>query len=102
MRKVEEYLRHAECRDMARTAFPANRLLLEQMCETWDQLAKAEQQLEKLSENPGGLTITFELIGFSSEGMSQPPTGERRSRRCPLSLQKRTCAVQLGMSAKCQ
>ena len=46
---------------MARTAFPAHRLLLEQMGETWDQLAKAEQQLEKLSENPGGLTITFEL-----------------------------------------
>ena len=62
MRKVEEYLRHAaECRGMARTAFPAHRLLLEQMGETWDQLAKAEQQLEKLSENPGGLTITFEL-----------------------------------------
>jgi hypothetical protein len=62
MRKVEEYLRHAaECQKMARTASPAHRPLLEQMAETWEQLTKAEHQLEKLSENPGGLTITFEL-----------------------------------------
>jgi hypothetical protein len=44
-----EYVRHAqECRDMARTALPAHRQQLEQMAETWEQLAQARKdQLEK-------------------------------------------------------
>lgn len=49
MRKTHEYLQHAaECRDMARTAPPAHRQQLEQMAETWEQLAEArKRQLEK-------------------------------------------------------
>ena len=52
MQKVEEYLHHAaECRDMARTALPAHRHQLEQMAETWEQLAEArKRQLEKSSQ----------------------------------------------------
>jgi hypothetical protein len=49
MRKLEEYLRHAnECREMARTATPAHRAQLEEMANTWDQLAEArKRQLAK-------------------------------------------------------
>ena len=49
MRKIEEYLEHAaECREMARTALPSHRQQLEQMAETWDQLAEArKRQLER-------------------------------------------------------
>jgi ferric-dicitrate binding protein FerR (iron transport regulator) len=49
MKKIDEYLQHAaECREMARTASPAHRQQLEQMAETWDQLARARRhQLEK-------------------------------------------------------
>lgn len=49
MKKMQEYLQHAaECRDMARTAPPAHRQQLEQMAETWEQLADArKRQLEK-------------------------------------------------------
>jgi hypothetical protein len=49
VKKMQEYLQHAaECRDMARTAPPAHRQQLEQMAETWEQLADArERQLEK-------------------------------------------------------
>ncbi len=49
MKKHHEYLRHAaECRDMARTAPPAHRQQLEQMAETWEQLAEnRKRQLEK-------------------------------------------------------
>ena len=53
MRKIHEYLQHAaECRDMARTASPAHRQQLEQMAETWEQLADArKRQLEKLGKS---------------------------------------------------
>ena len=46
---MQEYLQHAaECRDMARTAPPAHRQQLEQMAETWEQLADPrKRQLEK-------------------------------------------------------
>ena len=45
MRKVEEYHMHAaECRNMARTASPAHRQQLEQMAETWEQLAEARKK----------------------------------------------------------
>ena len=46
---MQEYLQHAaECREMARTALPAHRQQLEQMAETWEQLAAArKRQLEK-------------------------------------------------------
>jgi hypothetical protein len=49
VKKMQEYLQHAaECRDMARTAPPAHRQQLEQMAETWEQLADArKRQLEK-------------------------------------------------------
>ena len=47
MRKIHEYLQHAaECRDMARTASPSHRQQLEQMAETWEQLADAVDTLE--------------------------------------------------------
>ena len=49
LKKVEEYLSHAaECRDMARTASPNHRQQLQQMAETWEQLADARRrQLHK-------------------------------------------------------
>ena len=49
MKKIHEYLlQAAECREMARTASPAHRQQLEQMAETWEQLAEArKRQLEK-------------------------------------------------------
>jgi hypothetical protein len=49
MKKMHEYLQHAaECRDMARTAPPAHRQQLEQMAETWEQLADArKRQMQK-------------------------------------------------------
>jgi hypothetical protein len=41
---MHEYLQHAaECRDMARTAPPAHCQQLEQMAETWEQLADARE-----------------------------------------------------------
>jgi hypothetical protein len=49
MKKLAEYLQHAaECREMARVAQPTHRLQLEQMAETWEQLAKArKRKMEK-------------------------------------------------------
>jgi hypothetical protein len=49
VKKIHEYQQHAaECRDMARTSPPAHRQQLEQMAETWEQLADARRrQLEK-------------------------------------------------------
>ena len=45
VKKIEEYLQHAaECWDMARTAIPQHRQQLEQMAETWEQLAKARKR----------------------------------------------------------
>src|SRR6476620_1757325 len=45
LKKLHEYLQHAaECRDMARTASPAHRQHLEQMAETWEQLAEARKR----------------------------------------------------------
>ena len=45
MRKVEDYLRHAaECWDMARSAPPSHRQQLEQMAETWEQLAESRRR----------------------------------------------------------
>jgi glycyl-tRNA synthetase beta subunit len=44
LKKVEEYLSHAaECRDMARTASATHRQQLQQMAETWEQLAEGTQ-----------------------------------------------------------
>jgi hypothetical protein len=53
MKKIDEYLQHAQdCRDLARTAHPAHRVQLEQMAQTWEQLAEARrQQLNKLGSN---------------------------------------------------
>ena len=49
MKKINEYLLHvAECREMARTASPTHRQQLEQMAETWEQLADTrKRQLER-------------------------------------------------------
>jgi hypothetical protein len=54
LKKLHEYLQHAaECRDMARTASPAHRQHLEQMAETWEQLADARKR--KLEKHGKGL-----------------------------------------------
>jgi hypothetical protein len=49
LNKLEDYRKHAaECREMARTALPSHRQQLEQMAETWEQLAIArKRQLER-------------------------------------------------------
>jgi hypothetical protein len=49
LNKLEDYLKHAaECREMARTALPSHRQQLEQMAETWEQLAIArKRQLQR-------------------------------------------------------
>jgi hypothetical protein len=49
LKKLHEYEAHAaECRAMARTAPASHRIQLEQMAQTWDQLAEARRnQLEK-------------------------------------------------------
>jgi hypothetical protein len=45
MKKLHEYMHHAaECRDMARTAPPSHRQQLENMANTWDQLAEARRR----------------------------------------------------------
>jgi hypothetical protein len=44
MKKIHEYLQHAaECRELARNAAPSHRAL-EQMAETWEQLAEARRR----------------------------------------------------------
>jgi hypothetical protein len=52
LNKLEDYLKHAaECREMARTALPSHRQQLEQMAETWEQLAAArKRQLGRQSQ----------------------------------------------------
>jgi hypothetical protein len=54
LKKLHEYLQHAaECREMARTALLSHRQQLEQMAETWEQLAagrKRQLQREGKSE----------------------------------------------------
>ena len=45
LKKISEYEQHAaECREMARSAPPAHRVQLEQMAQTWDQLAEARRR----------------------------------------------------------
>ena len=45
LKKLEEYVLHAaECREMARTASPAQRVQLENMASTWEQLAEARKK----------------------------------------------------------
>jgi len=45
MKKIEEYLNHAdECREMARTASPDRRQKLEEMARTWEQLAASRKR----------------------------------------------------------
>ena len=58
MQEIEGYLRHAaECREMARTAFPSHSQQLEQMAETWDELANArKRQLTRWGEITAGPT----------------------------------------------
>ena len=63
LKKVEEYLSHAaECRDMARTASATHRQQLQQMAETWEQLAEARRrQLHKRERADGNVVIEFIL-----------------------------------------
>jgi hypothetical protein len=45
VKKVEEYLEHAsECRALARTAPQGHRQQLEDMAQTWEQLAEARKR----------------------------------------------------------
>ena len=45
VKKVEEYLKHAsECRTLARAAPQAHRQQLEDMAQTWEQLAQARKR----------------------------------------------------------
>jgi hypothetical protein len=45
MKKLREYLQHAaECRELARNAAPSHRAQLQQMAETWEQLAEARRR----------------------------------------------------------
>ena len=55
MKKLHEYREHAaECREMARMAPPAHRQQLEQMAETWEQLADARRRkLAKQGKSDG-------------------------------------------------
>ena len=51
MKKVEEYLQHAsECRQMLRTALPEHREQLEDMANTWEQLADARRRVIALNK----------------------------------------------------
>ena len=53
MKKLHEYREHAaRCREMARVASPSHRQQLEQMAQTWEQLAEArKRQLEKAGKS---------------------------------------------------
>ena len=55
MKKIKEYRQHAaECRDMARIAPPSYRQQLQEIADTWDQLAEARgHQLEKFKRKAG-------------------------------------------------
>jgi hypothetical protein len=62
LKKIQEYLQHAaDCREMARTATAAHRQQLEQMAETWEQLAQSRQRELHMSGNSDGLTVESEL-----------------------------------------
>ena len=58
MQEIEGYLRHAaECREMAQAASLSHRQQLEQMAETWDELANArKRQLTRWGEITAGPT----------------------------------------------
>ena len=61
MKKVEQYRHYAaKCRDMARTAPLADRQQLQQMAETWEQLAQERRKRDD-AENDKGLVIEFTL-----------------------------------------
>jgi hypothetical protein len=61
VKKVEEYLQHAaECRDMARTASPSHRQQLQQMAETWEQLADARRR--QLHKRTAAENVVIEFI----------------------------------------
>ena len=53
MEKLDEYLQHAaECREMARTAKPEQRQMLENMAATWERLAVVRRgQIKKPDES---------------------------------------------------
>jgi hypothetical protein len=45
LKKLEEYLEHAaKCREMARTATATRQAQLENMAETWEQLAEVRRK----------------------------------------------------------
>lgn len=60
LKKVEQYRRYAaECRDIARTTPLAQRHQLQQMAETWEQLAQECRKRSDADNNRGGLVIEF-------------------------------------------
>jgi len=85
MKKIHEYEQHAaECRRMARTAPATHRAQLEQMAQTWDQLAEArKKQLEKLGKTqedpvPSASFVPRELqIGPDHAKTSKPQVDPR-------------------------
>jgi hypothetical protein len=62
LKRVEEYRRYAaECRDMARTAPLAHRQKLQQIAQTWEQLAQEFRKLDDADNDRKGLVIDFTL-----------------------------------------
>jgi hypothetical protein len=62
LKRIEEYRRYAaECRDMARTAPLAHRQKLQQMAQTWEQLAQEFRKRDDADNDRKGLVIDFAL-----------------------------------------
>jgi hypothetical protein len=60
LKKVEQYRQYAaECRDMARTAPFDHRKQLQQMAETWEQLAQECRKRDDANNDRKGLVIEF-------------------------------------------
>jgi hypothetical protein len=68
LKRVEEFGRYAaECRDMARTALLDQRQKLQQMAQTWEQLAQEFMKRADADDERKGLVIDFTLPKDSSK-----------------------------------
>jgi len=68
LKRVEEFRRYAaECRDMARTAPLEQRQKLQQMAQTWEQLAQEFMKRADADDERKGLVIDFTLPKDSSK-----------------------------------
>jgi hypothetical protein len=68
LKRVEEFRRYAaECRDMARTALLDQRQKLQQMAQTWEQLAQEFMKRADADDERKGLVIDFTLPKDSSK-----------------------------------